>query len=91
VRATCSAASLLLDGCPNEPAVAPSHDSWGAIGRAQVALNPDRRLPSVPPPSTVATQVIDMIAGIDDPRKAVDVLVAEANARWMREEQVREE
>jgi hypothetical protein len=30
-----------------------------------------------------------MIAGIDDPRKAVDVLVAEANARWMREEQVR--
>lgn len=29
-----------------------------------------------------------MISGMDDPRKAVDVLVAEANARWMREEQV---
>jgi hypothetical protein len=29
-----------------------------------------------------------MIAGIDDPKRAVDVLVAEANARWMKEEQV---
>lgn len=29
-----------------------------------------------------------MIAGIEDPKKAVDVLVAEANARWMKEEQV---
>jgi serine/threonine protein phosphatase PrpC len=29
-----------------------------------------------------------MISGIEDPRKAVDVLVAEANARWMKEEQV---
>jgi hypothetical protein len=75
-----------LDGCPNEPTVAPSHDSWGAIGRAQVALGD---YPSYHRPSSVATQVIDMIAGIDDPRKAVDVLVAEANARWMREEQVR--
>jgi hypothetical protein len=34
-------------------------------------------------------QVIDMIAGITDPKKAVDVLVAEANARWMKEEQAR--
>lgn len=33
-------------------------------------------------------QVIDMIAGIDDPKRAVDVLIAEANARWMKEEQV---
>jgi hypothetical protein len=29
-----------------------------------------------------------MIAGIDDPRKAVDALVAEANARWLKEEEV---
>jgi hypothetical protein len=29
-----------------------------------------------------------MIAGIEDPKKAVDLLVAEANARWMKEEQV---
>ena len=33
-------------------------------------------------------EVLDLIAGIDDPRKAVDVLVAEAGARWMKEEQV---
>lgn len=35
-------------------------------------------------------EVIDMIVatGMADPRKAVDVLVEEANARWMREEQV---
>lgn len=29
-----------------------------------------------------------MIAGIDDPKTAVDKLVAEANTRWMKEEQV---
>lgn len=33
-------------------------------------------------------EVLDMIAGVDDPRRAVDMLVAEANARWMKEEQV---
>ena len=33
-------------------------------------------------------EVIDMITGIDDPKVAVDKLVAEANARWMKEEQV---
>ena len=33
-------------------------------------------------------EVLDFIAGVDDPRKAVDMLVAEANARWMKEEQV---
>lgn len=33
-------------------------------------------------------EVLDLIAGIDDPKKAVDVLVAEANTRWMKEEQV---
>jgi serine/threonine protein phosphatase PrpC len=33
-------------------------------------------------------EVLDMIADIDDPRRAVDVLVAEANARWMKQEQV---
>jgi serine/threonine protein phosphatase PrpC len=33
-------------------------------------------------------EVLDMISGIDDPKRAVDVLVAEANARWMKEEQV---
>ena len=33
-------------------------------------------------------EVIDMIAGIDDPKTAVDKLVAEANTRWMKEEQV---
>jgi serine/threonine protein phosphatase PrpC len=33
-------------------------------------------------------EVINMIVGIKEPRKAVDVLVAEANARWMKEEQV---
>ena len=32
--------------------------------------------------------MLDLIAGIDDPRKAVDILVAEAGARWMKEEQV---
>jgi len=36
----------------------------------------------------IAPQVIDMIQGISDPRKAVDVLVEEANKRWMKEEQV---
>ena len=29
-----------------------------------------------------------MISGLDDPRQAVEVLIAEANARWMKEEQV---
>lgn len=29
-----------------------------------------------------------MAASYDDPRKAVDALVAEATARWMKEEQV---
>lgn len=29
-----------------------------------------------------------MACQYDDPRKAVDALIAEANARWMREEQV---
>jgi serine/threonine protein phosphatase PrpC len=34
------------------------------------------------------SQVIDKIAMYDDPKKCVDILVAEANARWMKEEQV---
>ena len=29
-----------------------------------------------------------MVAPYTDPKKAVDVLVAEANTRWMKEEQV---
>jgi len=33
-------------------------------------------------------QVIDMIAGVEDPKKAVDLLIAEANKRWMSEESV---
>lgn len=33
-------------------------------------------------------EVLDLIAGVDDPKKAVDILVAEANTRWMKEEQV---
>lgn len=33
-------------------------------------------------------EALDMISGIDDPKKAVDILVQEANTRWMREEQV---
>jgi serine/threonine protein phosphatase PrpC len=35
-------------------------------------------------------EVVDMIAatGMKDPKAAVDVLIDEANARWMREEQV---
>eukprot|EP00753_Platysulcus_tardus_P014141 PLAT4122.1.p1 GENE.PLAT4122.1~~PLAT4122.1.p1 ORF type:complete len:334 (+),score=196.38 PLAT4122.1:30-1031(+) len=33
-------------------------------------------------------EVVDMITSVRDPKKAVDLLVAEANARWLREEQV---
>lgn len=33
-------------------------------------------------------EVLDMISGIDDPKKAVDLLITEANSRWMKEEQV---
>jgi len=33
-------------------------------------------------------EVIDMIEKINDPKEAVDKLVAEANARWMKQEQV---
>jgi serine/threonine protein phosphatase PrpC len=33
-------------------------------------------------------EVIDCIANISDPKQAVDVLIAEANNRWMKEEQV---
>jgi hypothetical protein len=29
-----------------------------------------------------------MIAGVEDPKKAVDLLIAEANKRWMATEQV---
>jgi serine/threonine protein phosphatase PrpC len=33
-------------------------------------------------------EVIDMITGVKEPKKAVDLLVQEAGERWMREEQV---
>ena len=39
-------------------------------------------------PTFAPSQVLDMISGLDDPRQAVEVLIAEANARWMKEEQV---
>jgi hypothetical protein len=33
-------------------------------------------------------QVVDFIARVSEPKKAVDMLAAEASARWMKEEQV---
>ena len=33
-------------------------------------------------------EALDMIKGITDPKKAVDILVTEAGERWMKEEQV---
>ena len=33
-------------------------------------------------------EALDMIAGITDPKKAVDILVSESGERWMKEEQV---
>ena len=33
-------------------------------------------------------EVLNLIANINDPKLAVDVLIEEANARWMKEEQV---
>jgi len=33
-------------------------------------------------------EVLNLISNINDPKKAVDVLIEEANARWMKEEQV---
>ena len=56
-----------------------------ARGRPLLTPSPLRLFPS---PTSRRAQVLDLIAGIDDPRKAVDILVAEAGARWMKEEQV---
>lgn len=65
---------------------APFDGCCGCCSLACLAAAP--RPPAHPSARRRPLQVIDMISGIDDPRRAVDVLVAEANARWMREEQV---
>jgi hypothetical protein len=62
---------------------------WRAHRHSPIRPPPSHGRP--PPPARVPppAQVVAMAAAHgDDPRKAVDALIAEANARWMREEQV---